>query len=494
MKLMHDSQTQNSNGNWLKSYWDLLIIAVAILYFIIRLIYFATHINPAIPPDEVAHMGISMAYSRVLSIPQNGPETYEFGLVTHQPFLYYWVMGKFVHLNVFSMDNLIFLRFINGILGVITAIYALKWAKLFTANKLVHILTVIIITNTLMATGMFASVSYDNLANLFGAMSIYYMSLFFDKRRINILAMFLICLFAGCLSKITFLPLALILIVILLARERRSLKNLPEHLMGIFKPLCTLRLVLWLFTVVLLVFNGILYGGNLLTFHSLNPPADKVIGLKNAMQYRIFARNYIVAQFRDGKYTYEHAIEEAKHIIKHPGDRYGTVILLQAAHQQKDNKRTLMPFAHYVTQWTHAMVERAVGYVGHQSVMKNQWSMYPYYLVLIVSGTMLIRKLHWHREKGHTFSAFIIVFLYALFLLCCVNYPIYVKSNFFDLSLTGRYLFPVLVPISGLTAYYLINFFPKTIQAAIAILATYLFIYGDLIFFIKNATEPWFIK
>jgi hypothetical protein len=71
-------------------------------YFGMRLVFFALDISSYIPPDEVTHAGISKVFSKVFLLPANSPETYEFGLVTNIPWLYYWFMGKLLHLNIFG--------------------------------------------------------------------------------------------------------------------------------------------------------------------------------------------------------------------------------------------------------------------------------------------------------------------------------------------------------------------------------------------------------
>ena len=82
-------------------------------YFGVRLIFFALMISPSVPPDEVTHVGLCRIFSKVFLLPVNSPETYEFGLVTNTPWLYYWIMGKLLHLNVCGIPDLLFLRLLN---------------------------------------------------------------------------------------------------------------------------------------------------------------------------------------------------------------------------------------------------------------------------------------------------------------------------------------------------------------------------------------------
>lgn len=490
---MQGFQPKQFCRNWARSNWDVLIVTIAIIYFALRLAYFVTHIHPAIPPDETTHYGKSVAFSKALFIPENGPDNYEFGLMTNRPNLYYWLMGRVVNLNVFSMNDLIFLRLANGLLGVIAAVYVFMWIRLVTTNKLVQILTVVIFTNVLMMTGLCASVSYDNLTNLLAAMSIYYMTLFFERRNASAIALFFVCLFAGCLTKKTFLPLALILVAVLLIRERKSLYQWPGQFIRTLKPVRIGRLALYLLVLIVLAGNCILYGGSLLRYRRLLPPTDKIIGVDNAMQNRIFARGYIVSQFKKGNYTYEFALKETNK-IKNPGDRSMCIAMLQNARDPARIKQSLMNRARYTTQWIHGMVDRTVGYAGHQLLMKNAMGLYPYYIVLLISGVILIRKLHWKFENGHIFRAFVIVVSYILVLMWYVNYRIYAKSGLLGLAFTGRYLFPVFMPICGLIAFHVTYFFGRKIQIAATIAVSAVFIYGDFIFFLRTVPDYWLIR
>ncbi len=490
---MQNFQPKQFCRNWARSNWEVLVVTLAIIYFGLRLAYFATHIHPYIPPDETTHMGRSIAYSKVLFIPENSPETYEFGLVTHRPFLYYCLMGRVLNLNVFSMDDLIFLRLANGLLGVITAVYVFLWIRLVTGNKLVHIVTVIIFTNLLMVTGLFAAISYDNLANLLSAMSVYYLTVFVSRRSANAFVSFLVCILGACLSKKTILPLALILFAVLIIRERRRLCKVPAAAAQYFRAFGAGHFILFLIACIMFIGNVCVYGGNLLKFGHISASGPEILGVDNAMKYRIFAQSYIARQFELGNYSYRTALEKA-HEIKNLGDRNTTIAMLQNARDAARIRKSLMHRAQYVTQWFHLMVERTVGYTGHQFLMKEAQGLYPYYIVLFVSGIVLIRKLDLKLERGHIFWSLVITVSYVLVLMWYVNYRTYVRFGLLGLGFTGRYLFPVAMPMFGLTAYHLINFFGRKIQIATVILISAFFIYGDFIFFLRTVPDYWLIR
>ena len=88
-----------------------------------------------------------------------------------------------------------------------------------------HLLFVILITNTPMFSFLGASVSYDNLTNLFAVMTLYYLHLLFQNPNASRFLLFVISLLGGALTKKTFLPLALAYLGLLVFHERKHLKT-----------------------------------------------------------------------------------------------------------------------------------------------------------------------------------------------------------------------------------------------------------------------------
>ena len=87
--------------------WEPWAAALALAWFAARAGFYALRIHPSIPPDEVAHLGLSLAFSGSWLPPADGPATYPFGLVTTVPTLYYVLMGKLVWLNGFGAPPLL---------------------------------------------------------------------------------------------------------------------------------------------------------------------------------------------------------------------------------------------------------------------------------------------------------------------------------------------------------------------------------------------------
>jgi len=477
----------------LRNRYDVLIVVAVIAYFTIRILYFAISIHPEIPPDETTHYGQSLAYSKALFIPENGVDSYEYGLVTNRPYLFYWLMGKLLHFNVFSINTLVFLRLINGLMGVVCAVFVYKWARVVTTNKLVRILTVVLFTNILMLTGLFGSVNYDNLVNLFAVMSFYYLAVFYIQRAPETFAKLFLCVLAGCLCKTAFLPLAVMFAVAFAVKYLIDAKNSGDYkLVKSFRSLGMRNVVLFLATLIFFVLNILLYGGNLLKYGTITPDAQDIVGVENALKNRIFARNYIVEQYKEGNYTFDHAIKMTE-VIKNMGDRRMAVALLRNTRDYDQIKPRLMDLSQYSTVWFHRMLRNAVGYFGHARLLKTTWEIYPYYWILLAGAFCILRKINIKDAENILFTVFLITVLYSLILLCRVNYKIYYASGT-SVAMVGRYLFPVLLPMCGLMSYYMINFLSAKKQLIITILISAWFIYGDFFFFLKDVPDNWLIR
>ena len=85
--------------------WELAAYGALLAYFAARVVFLAVRLHTFVPPDEVTHMGRVLAYAGTWGVPDEGPATYEFGLVGHRPWLYYWLMARVLalyHLTVGS--------------------------------------------------------------------------------------------------------------------------------------------------------------------------------------------------------------------------------------------------------------------------------------------------------------------------------------------------------------------------------------------------------
>jgi hypothetical protein len=452
-------------------------------------------ISPDVPPDEVTMLGKCEVFSRYFLLPENSPSSYQFGLVTNIPWLYFWFMGKVLHLNFFGLSHIIFLRLTNIPIAFCTTYFVWRLLKLFTDDRLTQLLLIVAMTNTLMFSFLSSSISYDNLTNLLAAMAIYYLFAFSMHRSGNDLALFVLCQLVGCLTKVTFLPLAVALGVILIVREVRSIASLPMAFIGYFGRFHKKRIILAAGIFICLVCNIQLYGNNLLHYGVLEPAMEQVIPLEQAMNYRLTARNYIFNQFKDGQISIMQAWDMATRIT-HVKDRLDTIGLINNYASLQQSGFRPMGLLEYSGTWFNQMLATFFGIKAHIS-MPSQGLPFQA-LILLFSVTVISVVLRWKLSDSNCMyysSMLLIIVFYAALLMYKVNYSEYLNSWNIGLTVAGRYLFPVIGPIYVLSSLYLMRLFTRSdARLTLAIAVTVILIGSDFPYFLLYAAPDWYLR
>jgi len=493
----HDSETAASvpspeNESLISATALKWAVSVLLVYFAARLLFLACTVAAAVPPDEITHAGLSRVFSGTLLLPVNSPETYQFGLVTNIPWLYYWLMGKLLHCNFFGLSDLVFLRLLNIPFAFGTVWYAIRLLRLFTDNRLALLLLVAVMTNIPMFSVLSASVSYDNMANLLAAMAIYYQFAFFRRRSGGLLAASLICQLAGSLTKVTFLPLTLALNLLLLLNEWRNLGKFHAAVRQYFQLSVRRACLAFALLVILTGLNVQLYGGNYLRYGWLLPGMTEVVSPQATMKYRLGARGMIFNQYREEKITYTDALILAGE-IDHPVDKADTFFLLMNYEKMKHNPQLWMDLPAYVKFWFKNMLGTIFGIKAHLGMFKPSLYLLPVYLLMALATLGFLVR--WRpREEGWLPPglAAIAVF-YAGYLLYAVNYDNYLNYGEPGLTMYGRYLFLLLAPVCVLMCRYLLLLCrSEQLRWSLALATALLFIVYDFPWFLAHATPEWY--
>jgi len=491
---MISDRDRAENGNSSQK-WASALIFSFVLYYLIKTIYFALIINAGVSPDETTHLGRSLIFSASFWQPEDSPGSYQYGLVTHVPYLYYWLMGKALHLNVIGVSDLVFLRCINILISLGTLWFGWKTITLLTSRTVTRVLFMVLCTNTMMLTFLGSFVSYDNLVNFLAVSSLYYMLRYFSGHSTSDLLMCILLALAGCLTKLSFLPYAVLLAVVFLLRQHRKvgLGQLAAELRPgkVFSD--SRNYVVFALCLALLALNIGLYGGNLVKFHSIKPSIEAVIGLENALQNRIFARGYVVRQFKEDKLTLADARRMADTHIKHEGDRYGAHILLNKAAQERlQNNHYRIDRFRYAFVWLDLVLSKTYGIMGHKNMEKTGVTLVPYILIILLAAGIMVRKFNLSDLNGNAATLLLLLAGYSLILMQFVNYNTYNKSGVIVLALQGRYLFPVIYAAYALMAYYLTSFNSRRLNILVAASVAAVFVVGEFPWFLSQVTADWY--
>jgi hypothetical protein len=323
-------------------------------------------------------------------------------------------------------------------------------------------------------------------------MAIYYLFAFFKERSVYDLALSILSILAGCLTKITFLPLAVMLGILFVLHEIRYISKLPSALKEYFKVSGRLTIVVPAGLIVGIVLNVQLYGGNYNNFGTINPGVEDVLNFEKAMQYRLTARNHIFKLFRQGEITIEQAMELAKKIT-HPGDREDAVSLVENyAYLQAVGFKPLGPLP-YTALWIQQMLSTSFGIKAHISMPNHGFSFIP--LTLLILCLLTAYVVRWRPWDLNWLPASLmgISFCYAAFLVIKINYPNYLDSWDIVLTVAGRYIFPVMGPVNAVSSLYLMRLFKEEKgRLVLAAVAALILITSDFPFFLSNATPAWY--
>lgn len=359
-------------------------------------------------------------------------------------------MGKILSLSWFGLNEFVILRFFNILFSTVTVIYTLRLARLFTSSKAVHLLALIIITNIPMFTFLSASVNYDNLTNMFASMTIYYLFLYIKSSMLNDLLKVIILINLGLITKVTFIPLALICTIILII----SIIKKSQDKSYFHKTYSSVRscLVLVVICIISILLSSNLYIRNFYYYQKIIPACEQVTSYENCRLNPTFVRD---------------------------------------ENLRSDPKTTLLtPYKYFLT-WGDLMLTRSMGILGHDSLYKSTVLLIPYKIIFSLSLILLLRLIL--KKERFLLTLFIIAVFYTVILAYYHNYRNYITTGVIDIALQGRYLFPIVVPVALLTGYALLNTFKnKRICIIIFAIVSTVFILGDYIHFKRNVPDLWY--
>jgi len=468
-----------------------LLTGTFCLYYVVRLVFYAFKIPHFIPPDEVTHVGYCLAFSKVIGFPLNTEATYQLGNLVDIPWFYYFMCGKLLTLNLLPISDLLFLRFVNIILTCSMVYCSYAWVSLITENKIAKLFFLILITNVPMLTFLGASVSYDNLVNLCAVLSMYCMQRFFLYRRPASFFLAGIAVFIGSLTKISFLPIALLVFSIIIVHERKRILLLPGYVRTLHSRLNKIEWGLAALFIVLFAMCIQLYGGNLLRYHKLLPAANQIMSEKQFMQQRILARDHIISQYKTGNWTYQRAIAAAR-MIRHPSDQRTALYVLKKLEENKEGNEQVMNPLEYSLHWSNTILSNFIGICAHRSMRKSakEFTVYKWFFLF----SFLIIVCYWRpASAGYIINqGLFVVVSYSIFLMFFHNYKIYLWSMSPDQGLQGRYVFPVLAFLLGIMVYYLSNYLKKWFVCLLFLPVSIFFIWGDFPYFQTHADVAWF--
>ncbi len=481
--------------NRISQRWDLWVIILLGIYFIGRLFYFAFTVGQGVPPDEMTHIGIIQLYAETLFGIEDSAASLPHGLVTHVPYLYYFLMGKVAALLGSDYTTL---RVLNIGLALTSLVVAYRLSVLVLESRLKRVLFFVMLTNTLMFGFLSASVNYDNLINLLALLALYFLVryLYPSPGRLSSvkpadLLLFFISTMLGLLTKGTFLMLAPIFAVVWLLSRYQTLRVDMQQLVQAVRSGSAYILMLAAVALVCVVANIALYGVNLAQYGRIVPDCSQVLSHEKCMENRIYARNWVVSQYRQDKLSYMDAWR-ATVSIRHPGDIAHAKRLLNNERQYRQAKPenlNVLDYMHLV--WEQAMKPSIFGIQAHRSMLRSPNELWVYGAICFAALLLLVRAIRFDGSDNLWLGMVAVVFGYYLFLVGYYNYTGYLHNHALLLGVQGRYMFSVFVPLYLVMAEFLLRPFQKWGQIMVAVVVAAVFIMGDFPYYLGRVTEVW---
>lgn len=259
-------------SNKFRQNWFLIVFFV---FLIIKTFFYNYIFDIASSPDINYHIGVSNIYRKNpqvlffwnledVKIECKDSVKYNPRIAT-SPFLYHSIVGKIWFLT----DSIQLTALIQTSFGLLAIYFVYLLAKLVSQDRLVSYLALVIAGTISMWFYEFNYIIYDNLVNLAGIGSIYFLIKYWKFKNIKDLMFLFIFLLIGCLTKITFGPLLIIILVFLLVIINKNLLIVTKNLFSFLfnKKNWLINLIFGFFLIITILF----YGRNLIKYKMIIP-------------------------------------------------------------------------------------------------------------------------------------------------------------------------------------------------------------------------------
>ena len=371
------------------------IKVILFLYVLLKCIFLSISIKFGIPPDEYFHFTFSSLINEQGLPVYEDENTYYLGSLNTIPYFYHLLISLFVEFSIFDIEPYVFLRILNLVFYLLYIYFSYKLIDLLLKNDLSKILVVVILTNTLMLNFLGSSISYDNLANLASLLMIYSFFKYIYFKEFKELENLILFSLIGASTKITTIPLFLILSFIILLDFlcKKYTFKYKFKISSCFKYFSIL-------TISYIVLN--LYYNNYSKYNSFIPSASKVFGskvaLSNIENHRLYNEFRLTKESREKINIFYYF---PKHFIQLNKTIYGV-----AAHKNFFNKL---------------------------------------YILIVVLFTISLISFIRFRNVNKVSKYTILIFTLYYLTLMLYNYKSYSSTHVFTAGLQGRYLFPVYI-------------------------------------------------
>jgi hypothetical protein len=433
----------------IKKYRSLIWILTGI--FIYQCLYFIFNIPFGIPPDEAFHIKQVLFEINTLN-PANPHTDLDVRAATEiSSFPLYYILISRIFAVYYMIDPsiaqspsdyLIIFRLSNLFLIILYLFFFYKISLMIMKSLTSVVLAFFIQANILMFGFMAAAVSYDNLVNLISVASIYFLFESIKENRMTSLFSLAVCIGLGTLTKVTFFPLALILITIA-ALEFRT-KPIKEILAAFRKP-SKIKIKTWMLSGIvlfLLVINISIHLPVYIKYGTVKPSCAQMYTHAQCLE-----ENFVYAKYAEIRRNFAMPVKE-----------------------------TMDPIRYFIS-WSDYMIEKTIGIFAHESFYQEKPLLGLVELTIIIAILMAARRFELS-DRAIVYMT-IVVIAYTLLIFYYANLKLYYSTGIMPryafIAIQGRYIFPVLALIIILLSHFMTSSQNKYLNNTLAIVAACIF-------------------
>ncbi|MGK5086073.1 hypothetical protein WDW86_00810 [Bdellovibrionota bacterium FG-2] len=427
-------------------------------WFLMQTLFFALRIKNNIPPDEAWHFRRLNIFLNTKALWfSETPEIYPLGALGHMGNLHPLLTAPLISISqFFAWDPFLALRLSSVAFSLGTFFYTFLLLRLLVSNLLTRCAIMAFFSNILMFTFISSAISYDALTNLLAIASVFHLMRFGKMGRTEDL--FFLCLTwaAGAITKITFLPLIALELILLLQQGYSMQWHRTINLEKLRQSLKTKRRkAVLLVTLFFGIWGVSLYGRNLITYHALEPGIDLITTPATALESN--------AEYR----TTQERLETR-------------------------DSRAELSFGSFSKDWVKMMVTKTFGIHAHLNLFKDTKELWPIYFLIYASlFAFLFSYRHLFSER--TFLQLLFLSAGYVVIVFMQNLKSQTEFRIIGIAVQGRYLFPVLAPLLIVLFHPIFSFVrSRTGQALLTLFTLVTGGYGGFIYFISNAGPEWF--
>ncbi len=431
-----------------------------LIWFVFQSLWMAVSTKFGISPDEAYHLSLIQLFSQDGIDPfiSNQAGFYHLGEVIKSPFfLYHYLLSFPYHLfDSFNQGVSIFLlRLINIFLGLGSLFLTAKICEKLSLGNLTKNLSLFMLANTLMFVFLSSSINYDNLFVLISLATTLALLFLAEKISLMRLQLLIVCILSGLLTKINFIPIAVIsfFIFIYLYFQKRSTSN--KILIKNIKKMTFIHYLLFFIIALLSLVFVQRYVFNIIEYKNFQPKCTQVLTLEQCRQNGIYFRG----------------------------------------EQLNNASPPSAPISNfeYVSTWILLNQERTYGIFGHK--VSSGTALITIWAQLLLIGGVLVIARNFSRKDPIGLKILLVISIFYIIILINQNQGTYQSNGNLGLALQGRYLFSVLPILYILSNYYLLRSLKKQVLRVSYSLITFtIFLSAGLPSYIYITNSSWHTK